>query len=57
MHKFLIASIAAASLTLPQLAFAQASPPPRKQQSLRGRVKMNLEQVAPTSVGEQPDCG
>jgi hypothetical protein len=50
MHKFLFVSIAAASLALPQLAFAQASPPPQKQQSLQSRVKMNLEQAGFTDV-------
>lgn len=50
MHKLLIASIAVASITLPQLAFAQASPPPQKQQSLQSRVKMNLEQAGFTDV-------
>jgi hypothetical protein len=50
MHKLLIASIAAASLTVPQLAFAQASPPQQNQQSLQSRVKMNLEQAGFTNV-------
>jgi hypothetical protein len=50
MHKVLIASIAAASLTLPQIAFAQNSPAPQKQQSLQSRVKSNLEGSGFTDV-------
>jgi hypothetical protein len=50
MHKLLIASIAAASLTLPQTAFAQTSPPSQKQPSLQSQVKANLEQAGFTDV-------
>jgi hypothetical protein len=50
MHKLFVAAIAAASLTLPQMAFAQESPPPQKQQSLQSRVKANLEQAGFTDV-------
>jgi hypothetical protein len=45
MHKLLIASIAAASLTLPQIAAAQSSPPAQNQESMQSRVKNNLEQA------------
>jgi hypothetical protein len=50
MHKLLIASIAVASLTLPQLASAQSSPPPQNQQSVRNQVKNNLEQAGFTDI-------
>ena len=54
MHKLVIALIAAASLTLPQIASAQSSPPPQKQQSMGSQVKSNLEQAGFTDVQVMP---
>ena len=54
MHELLIASIAAASLTLPQIAAAQSSPPAQNQQSMQSRVKNNLEQAGFTNVQVMP---
>ena len=45
MRKLLIVSIAAAFLTLPQIASAQSPPPTQKQQSLQSQMKSNLEQA------------
>jgi hypothetical protein len=60
MHKLLIASMAAASLALPQIASGQtspspqASPPPQKQQSMGSQVKKNLEQAEFTNIQIMP---
>ncbi len=51
MHTlFIAASIAAAALTAPQIAAAQETPSPQKQQSMQSRVKANLEQAGFTDV-------
>ena len=54
VHKLLIASIAAASLTLPQIAAAQSSPPAQNQQSMQSRVKNDLEQAGFTNIQVMP---
>jgi hypothetical protein len=57
MQKLLIASIAAVTLTLPQMASAQSSPPPQgpqNQQSMQSQVKSNLEHAGFTNVQVMP---
>jgi hypothetical protein len=53
MRKLLIASIAPASLTLPQLASAESPPPPQNQQSMQSQVS-NLQQAGFTNVQVMP---
>ena len=54
MKTLLIASFAAVSLTLPQIASAQNAPPPQKQQSVGSHLKNNLEQAGFTNVQVMP---
>jgi hypothetical protein len=54
MNTLLTASIAASSLTLPQIASAQRPPPAQNQQSVQSRVKTDLEQAGFTNVQIMP---
>jgi Protein of unknown function (DUF1236) len=54
MKKLFVASIAVASLALPQMASAQSPPPQQNQSSMQSRVRNNLEKAGFTDIKITP---